>query len=170
MHSYIGIAMIRMEIKANLNHLHIAPRKVRLVAGLIKGMDIDRARVELRHRGRRASPLLLKLLQSAAANAVHNFQLDEDGLFIKDIAVNPGPVLKRMRPRAFGRGASIRKRTSHVALVLESKSDQARFARYLTHIWIKEVMLYQHPSDSTKLSDEMVGVLSQAEAIFSKYF
>ena len=110
-----------MEITAKLNHLHIAPRKVRLVAGLIKGMNVRRAKLELGYRGKRSSPLLLKLLNSAVANARHNFKRSENELYIKNITVDGGPVLKRMRPRAFGRGATIRKRTSHVSLVIEDE-------------------------------------------------
>ena len=113
-----------MEIRANLNHLHIAPRKVRLIANLLKGMDVSHAKRELQGRNKRANTPLLKLLQSGAANAGHNFQVEEAGLYIKSIQVNPGPVLKRSRPRAFGRAAVIRKRTSHVALVLATKEEQ----------------------------------------------
>ena len=113
-----------MEIKAKLNHLYIAPRKVRLVAGLIKGMDVGTARLALRFRGKRSSPMLLKLLNSAVANARHSFQRQERELYIKEIKVDGGPVRKRMRPRAFGRGATIRKRTSHVSLVLEDKARE----------------------------------------------
>lgn len=110
-----------MEIKAELRHLHIAPRKVRLVAHLIKGMRAADAERELAHRIKRPSDSLRKLLQSAIANARHNFHADEATLLVKDIRVNAGPVSKRFRPRAFGRAAPIRRRTSHVALVLETK-------------------------------------------------
>lgn len=110
-----------MEVKAYLNHLHMAPRKVRLVAHLIKGMDVQRAALELQHVSRRSSLPLLKLLKSAEANAANNFQQLKEALYVKDIFVSGGPVMKRMRPRAFGRGAPIRKRTSHVTLILEVK-------------------------------------------------
>ena len=115
-----------MQIKASLNHLHIAPRKVRLVAGLVRGCDLPTAELELKNLPKRSAQPLLKLLQSALANAKHNFQQEDPGnLFIKDLIVNPGPMLKRFRPRAFGRAAMIRKRTSHVSLILETKKFSA---------------------------------------------
>ncbi len=110
-----------MEIKAQLNYLRIAPRKVRLIANVIKGMKVSSAELELEHLVKRSSLPLLKLLKSAVANARHNFQLDADNLYIKDISVDEGPTLKRSMPRAFGRAAPIRKRASHVSLVLISE-------------------------------------------------
>lgn len=113
-----------MEVTAKLNYLHMAPRKVRLVATLVKGMNISRARRELSHISKRCGPPLLKLLNSAVANASHNFQLEENGLYVKDARVDAGPVAKRMRARAFGRGATIHKRTSHVMFVLGTLEDR----------------------------------------------
>lgn len=110
-----------MEVKAHVKYLDIAPRKVRLVANLIKGMDTRRALLELNHLPKRSSLPLVKLLRSAIANAEHNFQLQEADLYIKEIIVNQGTVLRRFMPRAFGRAAPIRKRTSHVSLVLATK-------------------------------------------------
>ncbi|MBI4134966.1 MAG: 50S ribosomal protein L22 [Candidatus Sungbacteria bacterium] len=109
-----------MEVTAKLRHLHIAPRKVRLVAGLIRGLPYTRAVTQLAHLPRRASHPVIKLLKSAAANAKHNFNLDENNLFVKQILVDSGPVAKRIEPRAFGRGAVIRKRMSHVTVTLDS--------------------------------------------------
>ncbi len=114
-----------MEIKAQLRHLHVAPRKVRLVAGLIKGMAVEDARRELTRLVKRAGDPLDKLLQSAVANAKHNFLIGDAGLTIKDVRVNPGPVSKRFRPRAFGRAAPVRRRTSHVMLILETEGTVA---------------------------------------------
>ncbi|MFY9463275.1 MAG: 50S ribosomal protein L22, partial [Candidatus Sungiibacteriota bacterium] len=108
-----------MEIKATLRHLHIAPRKVRLAGDLIKGMTVENAERELGGLVKRASDPLYKLLQSAIANAKHNFLVSGKAMTIKDVRVNPGPVSKRFRPRAFGRAAPIRRRTSHVSLILE---------------------------------------------------
>lgn len=110
-----------MEIKAQLNYLRIAPRKVRLIANVIKGMKVSSAELELEHLVKRSSLPLLKLLKSAVANAKHNFQSDVDNLYIKDISVDGGPTLKRSMPRAFGRASPIRKRASHVSLVLTSE-------------------------------------------------
>jgi len=110
-----------MESKAQLNYLHIAPRKVRLVTGLIRGIDVKKAEVELTHLPKRSASPILKLLKSAVANAKQNLGLDAKELYVKEVRVNQGPVLKRFRPRAFGRAAMIRKRTSHVLLVLGTK-------------------------------------------------
>lgn len=110
-----------MEIKAQLRHLHIAPRKVRTAAHLIKGMRVEDAERELAHLIKRSSDPLRKLLRSAVTNAGHNFHADISTLLVKDIRVNAGPVSKRFRPRAFGRAAPIRRRTSHVLLILEAK-------------------------------------------------
>lgn len=110
----------RMEIKAYLRHLHIAPRKVRAVADLVRGKSLRDAERELMHRVKRSSHPLIKLLRSASANAGHNFRQDAATLRIKEIRVDPGPVQKRFRARAFGRAAPIRRRTSHVVLVLDS--------------------------------------------------
>lgn len=112
-----------MDIKAQLNYLHISPRKVRLVANLIKGMDARGAELELQHVPKRGAKPLLKLLRSAVANAKHNFELGEGVLYIKKIMVNSGPVTKRFRARAFGRAAPIRKRTSHVWLELGERTE-----------------------------------------------
>ncbi len=112
-----------MEVRANLSYLRIAPRKVRLVANLIKGMTAARAELELRHLPKRSAEPLLKLLRSGVANATHNFEFSKEGLYIKEIRVDPGPVSKRFQPRAFGRAAPIRKRTSHVALILGTQEE-----------------------------------------------
>ena len=108
------------EVKAQLNYLRIAPRKVRLVANLLKGKDVKRAELELLHLQKRVSTPILKLLRSAVANAKHNFDFAEDSLHIKSIIVNQGAALKRSRPRAFGRSSPIRKETSHISLTLET--------------------------------------------------
>lgn len=109
-----------MEIKAELNYLNIAPRKVRLVAGLLKNMSVRQAMRELEYLPKRSALPLSKLLRSAVANAQHNFHVRPEGLYIGRIVVNPGPVLKRFQPRAFGRASPIRKRASHVIVSLQT--------------------------------------------------
>lgn len=111
------------EVKAHLKYLRISPRKVRLVTDLIKGLDAKRAELELSYLPKRSSLPILKLLRSAVANAKHNFQLPEEGLYIKEIFVNSGTVIKRFTPRAFGRASPIRKRTSHISLVLDTRKS-----------------------------------------------
>lgn len=115
-----------MPITAKLQYLRMAPRKVRRVADLIRGAHVDEAAVQLRHLLKRAAHPLLKLLNSAIANAQHNFRTGRGNLFVSQVRVDGGPMLKRFRPRAFGRAATIRRRTSHVLLVLEERTSGAR--------------------------------------------
>jgi large subunit ribosomal protein L22 len=110
-----------MQVKASLKNLRMSPRKVRLVTDLIRGMDVSEARTQLRFLNKKASEPIAKLLDSAIANAKNNFSIERDNLYIASIAVNPGSVLKRWTPRAFGRTSPIMKRTSHILLVLEEK-------------------------------------------------
>jgi large subunit ribosomal protein L22 len=101
----------------------MAPRKVRLIVDAIRGLSVAEADTRLQFIHRDASRPVLKLLRSAVANAEHNFKLDRETLFVKTIAADAGTTLKRFRPRAMGRAAPIRKRTTHITLVL---SDEAR--------------------------------------------
>lgn len=96
----------------------MSPRKVRLVCGIIRGMDAEEAQNQLRFLRKRAAKPVLKLLDSAMANAENNFKLKRDNLFIKRITVDDGPSLKRWKQRAFGRVSEIKKRSSHVAIIL----------------------------------------------------
>ena len=112
-----------MEIKASINYLRISPRKVRLVASMIRGMDVGQIKLVLYHLPKRSARPLLKLLNSAIASAKHDFQLSEDDVYVKRILVNSGTAQKRYTPRAFGRAAPIRKRTSHVSLTLDTKDS-----------------------------------------------
>ncbi len=112
-----------MEIKASLKHFHISPRKMRLVADLIKGLDAKRAELELIRLPKHAAEPLLKLLRSAMANARNNLQMGNTDLYIKGLQVSSGTVMKRFRPRAFGRAATIRKKTCHVYMILDTKSQ-----------------------------------------------
>jgi len=100
----------------------MAPRKVRLLADLIKGQTVAEAIIQLEQNKREAARPVLKLLQSAIANARHNHELKEEGLMIKNITVDGGPILYRSMPRAMGRATPIRKRTSHIVLVLEGEA------------------------------------------------
>lgn len=110
------------KITAKLNHLRIAPRKVRLVANAIKGLSVNEAEAQLLFRPKHSSRPLLDLLRSAVANAQNNHKLNPDKLVVEEIRVDQGPTLKRFLPRAMGRATPIHKKTSHVSLVLtESK-------------------------------------------------
>lgn len=106
-----------MEITSKLSQYRQAPRKVRLVATLLKGMSIGTALLELTHRTKRVAPVFHKLVLSAVANAKAQ-GIDEKTLFVKGIRVDKGPVLKRSRPRAQGRAFPIHKHTSHIVVTL----------------------------------------------------
>lgn len=107
-----------MEVKAKLNNLRISPRKVGLVAGLIRRMKTDKADKILMFTYKRASDPILKLLKSAIANAKNNFNLKEENLYVKEIKVDEGRTLKRFMPRARGKASRINKRTSNISIIL----------------------------------------------------
>lgn len=104
-------------------YIRIAPRKVRLVADLIRGKEVGEALAILRLTPRAASPVLEKVLNSAVANAEHNFDMNANNLSIAKIYVDEGPTLKRFRPRAQGRASRINKRTSHITIILTENKE-----------------------------------------------
>ncbi len=110
-----------MQITAQLKNLRITPRKVRLISGLIKGMDAAAAKSQLDHLVKKSSRPMSKLLDSAVANARNNFGLVKDNLFVKDVIVDEGMKLKRFRPKGFGSTSPILKRTSRIRIILEEK-------------------------------------------------
>ncbi|PIT92281.1 MAG: 50S ribosomal protein L22 [Candidatus Harrisonbacteria bacterium CG10_big_fil_rev_8_21_14_0_10_42_17] len=105
-------------LTVRLRFLHVAPRKVRLVAYALRGLLVQEAEAQLLNRSQRSAPALLKLLRSALANAKHNHSLEPNQLFIKAVFVDQGPVFKRIMPRAQGRATPIQKKTSHITLTL----------------------------------------------------
>lgn len=112
-----------MQAKAIAKSVRIAPRKVRLVVDLIRGKSVGEAIAILRHTQRGASSVVEKLLNSAVANAEHNYEMDAENLVISEAYVNEGATLKRFRPRAQGRASQINKRTSHVTLAVTEKKE-----------------------------------------------
>lgn len=110
-----------MEARAHVNYLRISPRKVQIVCDLIRGKDVGRANAILMNTPKAASEPLLKLLKSACANAENNHQMDPETLYVSEIFANPGPIIKRMRPRAQGRGFRINKRTSHITIAVKER-------------------------------------------------
>ncbi len=113
-----------MEIKAIARFVRMSPRKVRLVINLIRGMRVAQAQTQLKFMNKAATTPVLKLLNSAIANAEHNFELDGSNLYIKSITADGGPVLKRWTPKAFGKATPIRKPTVHISIVLEEKGAE----------------------------------------------
>lgn len=112
-----------MKVTAKLNNLRKSPRKVRLVANLIKGLDAGIAENQLRFLVKGSAPYFEKLLKSAVANAQNNLGLDKDNLYIKDVIVDEGKKLKRWLPRAHGRASLLLKRSSHIEIILAEKVE-----------------------------------------------
>ncbi len=141
-----------MEVSAKLNYLRIAPRKVRLLADLIRGKKVKEAQTALNFAVKKGSLPMLKLLNQAVANAKNNFQLDSDSLFIYRIIVNEGPKLKRWRPRARGQAYEIQKKTSHIAIVLKSfkKVKKAK-----TKAIAKDKQSFQRPEEKNKKTEKI---------------
>ena len=110
-----------MEIRARLRFVRIAPRKARLVADLIRGKKSEEALNILTFTKRGASETIIKLLKSAIANATQKKTIDVDRLYVKKITVDQGPTMKRFTPRALGRATTIRKRTSHIHMILDER-------------------------------------------------
>lgn len=110
-----------MEAKAHLKYARISPRKVKIVLDLIRGKDAAMAMAILKNTPRSASEYLIKLLNSAIANAENNFHMDSSKLYVAECYVNAGPTLKRIMPRAKGSADRILKRTSHVTIVVKER-------------------------------------------------
>ena len=110
-----------MEAKAHIKYARISPRKVKIVCDLIRGKDTKTAKAILMGTPKAAAELMLKLLNSAVANAENNHEMDPDSLYISETFANPGPILKRIRPVGRGRAYRINKRTSHITIVVAEK-------------------------------------------------
>jgi len=111
---------------AKLKSLRIAPRKVRLVIGLIRGLKVEDAIVQLEVSKKSAARPVLKLLNSAVANSKHNHDMKAETLVIKEAMVDEGATLHRWMPRAMGRATPLRKRSSHITLVLEGEIEEKK--------------------------------------------
>lgn len=111
-----------MEARVVSRHLRISPRKLRLVADLVRGKRVGEAIGLLQHLHKKAAPLLAKALKSAVANAENTQRVDVDQLYVKRILVDGGPTIKRFLPRAHGRANGIRKRTAHVTVVVDERA------------------------------------------------
>jgi large subunit ribosomal protein L22 len=110
-----------MEAKATLTNVRISPRKVQIVLDLIRNKPTDVALATLALTPKAASPILEKLVKSAIANADNNHSMNKDSLYVAECYVTPGPIMKRVMPRAQGRAYRILKRTSHITVVLKEK-------------------------------------------------
>jgi large subunit ribosomal protein L22 len=110
-----------MEIRAMARFVRISPRKVRLVMDEVRGKKVEDALNMLTFAPQKGGRLLRKLIRSAVSNAQHNNNLDPDSLVIKSVYADEGPALKRFIPRAQGRATQIRKRTSHLTVILDEE-------------------------------------------------
>jgi len=108
-----------METKAVAKYIRISPQKTRLVADVVRGMDVETAITTLRFMPKKAARILRKVIESAVANADQMETIDVDSLYVKTIMIDGGPSLKRFRPRAMGRATRIIKRTSHITVVVD---------------------------------------------------
>ena len=105
--------------RAIARYIRISSRKVKIVIDLIRGKSVRQAEAILRYTPKAATEPVLKLLNSAVANAENNLELNRDDLYVAEVYANQGPTLMRYRPRAHGRASRIRKRTSHITIVLD---------------------------------------------------
>ncbi len=113
-------------VAAHARDLRIAPRKMRLVTNLLKGLNVNDAMVQLQHLNKKGAPMVAKLLRSAVANAQNNFSLDADHLYIRSITADMGSAMKRYFPRARGSAFVIRRKLSHVNVVLEERKGAGK--------------------------------------------
>ena len=112
-----------MRVRAHARYIRMSPYKVRQVLGLIRGLPVQEADQLLSFTNRAAAEPVRKVLRSAVANAEHNHALDADELIVAEAYADEGPTLRRWRPRARGRATRIRKRTSHITVVVAERSD-----------------------------------------------
>ncbi len=108
-----------MESRAVGKYIRVSPQKARLVADVVRGMNVDQAITTLKFMPKKAAAILKQVIESAVANATQDDQVDVDNLFVKKIFIDGGPSLKRIRPRAMGRATGIIKRTSHITVILD---------------------------------------------------
>lgn len=111
-------------MKAFLKNYHQSPRKVRLVATLLKGKKVGEAMTQLDFVAKRTSLPIKQLIASAVANAKNNFDLDKSDLYIKELRVDKGLVMRRMIPGARGRGYPLKRRSSHISVLLDVKNEE----------------------------------------------
>ncbi len=112
-----------MEVKAVARFVRVSPRKARIVVDQVRGKSVEQAREILAFTNRAVAEDVEKVLNSAVANAEHNNHLRADNLVVKAAFVDEGPTLKRIRPRAKGSAARIRKRTSHITIIVAPREE-----------------------------------------------
>ncbi|MDK2794006.1 MAG: large subunit ribosomal protein [Caldanaerobacter sp.] len=112
-----------MEARAIARYVRISPRKARLVLNLIRGKNVDEALAILKFTPKKASKIVEKVLKSAIANAENNHNMNRDNLYVAKAVADEGPTMKRVLPRAMGRADIMRRRTSHITIVVKEKEE-----------------------------------------------
>jgi large subunit ribosomal protein L22 len=112
------------ESRAVAKHIRVSPRKARRVVDLIRGKDVEEARAILRFAAHKAATPIHKVLRSAIANAEQNHDMDADALYVKTAFVDAGPSFKRLMPRAQGRADVIKRRSSHITIIVSEKEGK----------------------------------------------
>ena len=112
-----------MEAKAVGRTLKLSTRKARLVADLVRDRRVVEALNILQFTNKKAAPIIKKVVESAIANATNNFGMDADNLYVSQIFIDEGPMMKRVSPRAMGRADIVKKQTSHVTVVVSEKKE-----------------------------------------------
>ncbi|SHK20517.1 50S ribosomal protein L22 [Desulforamulus aeronauticus] len=112
-----------MEARAIAKFIRVSPRKARMVVDLVRGKKLEEALAILRYTPNKAADVVTKVVKSAAANAEHNYEMDKDDLVISQIFVDQGPSLKRVMPRAMGRADIIKRKTSHITVVVSDQKE-----------------------------------------------
>lgn len=112
-----------MEAKACAKHMRISPRKVRRVVDLIRGKSVEEAYVILDFTPNKGAEMVKNVLKSAVANAEHNYDMDSESLYVSTAFVDEGVTIKRYKPRAHGRADGIRKRTSHITIMVSEEEE-----------------------------------------------
>jgi len=112
-----------MQVKANLNNLRISPRKVRLIADLVRGLDVEDALNQIEASYKRGSLPMKKLIESAISNGENNLGINRSNMYVFSVLIDAGPSLKRWMPKAYGRASQIFKRTTQVEVTLEERVE-----------------------------------------------
>jgi large subunit ribosomal protein L22 len=159
-----------MKVQAKLKNLRISARKTRLVTRGLVGVDAREAVIQLSKQVKKSSGPILVLLKSAMANAVNNFGLAEENLYVADIQVGEAATLKRWLPRAFGRATPLLRRGCHITIILDEKIEgKGRVAPKTNEVAEKKVAP-KKDTPKRALSEEKVGSVPTQAAKVTKVF
>lgn len=152
-----------MQVKAKARYIRMSPRKLRLIANLIKGLKVDEAIFQLKFTNKIATKPIFKLVNSAIANAINNFSLEKKNLYIKEIKVDQGPTLKRTIPKAFGRAALIRHRSAHISIILDELVSSKKKAKTVKAKKIEEPIVVDQKPKEKEIAQEVTEEIREAD-------